>query len=185
MFNTGTHLLPRPPNEFGILYPRQPTNRGSDNGAGDIDRNNENGTGGSDVSTGGPGAGGPGASGPGTGLGGMGGSGAGESGGDGFDIFGNVDNNSIDSDIPFPSFDDNGKKDNQPGNGKNDLDFPKRDRGETIIFNSGDGFFAIPPGASARAHVQNIDLRLSDTAISPSEALRRDERRFLRLRFRG
>lgn len=59
-------------------------------------------------------------------------------------------------------------------------DFPARDRfASTIITNSGDKFFGIPPGTSARAHVQNIDLRPfgEDAALTPAEALRRDERR--------
>lgn len=178
----GTHLLPRPATvEFGILYGRQPPNNGGSdvNGGSDDDNGGTSGSGGPNAS-GGPG-------GPSGGPGGSGGFGA-----DGFDGFGNVDTNSIDSELPpFPDtdFDEPSKKDNQPvgGNG-NDFDFPKRGRGgETIIFNSGDGLFAIPPGASARAHVQNIDLRpfKEDAALSPSEALRRDERRFLRLRFRG
>lgn len=187
----GTHLLPRPATvEFGILYGRQPPNGGdgSNNGGSDVnggtDDDNNNNNGGTGGIAGPNGPGGP--SGPGGSAGGSGGFGA-----DGFDGFGNVDTNSIDSDLPpFPDtdFDDPSKKDNQPGGGRNDFDFPKRGRGgETIIFNSGDGLFAIPPGASARAHVQNIDLRpfKEDAALSPSEALRRDERRFLRLRFRG
>lgn len=80
---------------------------------------------------------------------------------------------------------DDNRKDSRPGNDRTTSDFPKRDRGgSTIITNSGDTFFGIPPGASARAHVQNIDLKPfgEDGAISPSEALRRDERRSLRLR---
>lgn len=166
----GTHLLPRPAVvEFGILYPRQPASPGTDTTR-DNDVPNDN-----DNRSGTNGVGGP---------------------TDGFGIDGldDGDSNSIDSNPPFgnpdnrPDFDDNTRKDSQPGSGKNDLDFPKRDRGEgTIIFNSGDTFFGIPPGASARAHVQNIDLKpfTGAGAISPSEALKRDEYRSLLLKFRG
>lgn len=102
---------------------------------------------------------------------------------------GGIDDNSIDE--PFPG--DTGNRDGFDGNRNGnrpggDSDFPKRDRGfGTVITNSGDTFFNIAPGASARAHVQNIDLKPygEDGALSPSEALRRDERRSLRLRFRG
>lgn len=103
---------------------------------------------------------------------------------------GGLDDNSIDSDSDGPFGDVGGNPDdfdsnrNRPGNS----DFPKRDRGiGTIITNSGDTYFGIAPGASARAHVQNIDLKPfgEDGALSPGEALRRDERRSLRLRFRG
>lgn len=49
----------------------------------------------------------------------------------------------------------------------------------TIITNYGNKFFGIPPGASVRAHVQNIDLKqFGDFSLTPGEALRRDERRF-------
>lgn len=102
---------------------------------------------------------------------------------------GGLDDNSIDSDSDGfgdvgGSRDDFDSNRNRPG----DSDFPKRDRGfGTIITNSGDTYFGIAPGASARAHVQNIDLKPfgEDGALSPGEALRRDERRSLRLRFRG
>lgn len=94
--------------------------------------------------------------------------------------------NSIDTDGSFgDDFDDGNRKD---GSDSFDSDFPKSDRGGgTIIVNSGDSFFGLPPGASARAHVQNIDLRpyREGGSISPSEALRRDERRSFRFRYRG
>lgn len=160
----GSHLLPRPAVvEFGILYPRQPGSRGPDinNGIpndGSGDRHGPNGTDGSN---------------------------------DGFTP--DDGTNSIDSDGSFgdldhrDDFDDSNRK---AGSGTDsiDSDFPKRDRGGgTIIVNSGDSFFGLPPGASARAHVQNIDLRPygSGGSISPSEALRRDERRSFRFRYRG
>ena len=96
--------------------------------------------------------------------------------------------NSIDTDGSFgDDFDDTNRKAG-PGIDSIDSDFPKRDRGGgTIIVNSGDSFFGLPPGASARAHVQNIDLRPfgGGGSISPSEALRRDERRSFRFRYRG
>lgn len=104
---------------------------------------------------------------------------------------GGLDDNSIDSDSNGPFGDVGGNRDdfdsnrNRPG----DSDFPKRDRGfGTIITNAGDTYFGIAPGASARAHVQNIDLKPfgeDASSLSPGEALRRDERRSLRLRFRG
>lgn len=130
------------------------------------------------------------------GIGGIGGNdGAGGSGGPGGVSNngggpGGLDDNSIDSDSDGPFGDVGGNRDdfdsnrNRPG----DSDLPKRDRGfGTIITNSGDTYFGIAPGASARAHVQNIDLKPfgEDGALSPGEALRRDERRSLRLRFRG
>lgn len=96
--------------------------------------------------------------------------------------------NSIDSDGSFgDDFDDSNRKD-ESGTDSFNSDFPKRDRGGgTIIVNSGDSFFGLPPGASARAHVQNIDLRpfREGGSISPGEALRRDERRSFRFRYRG
>lgn len=159
----GTHLLPRPSGvEFGILYPRQGGRGGIDNtnsgvpNDGSGDRRGPNGIGG----------GGP------------------------SDGFGPDDGtNSIDSDGSFgDDFDDSNRKDGPPGSDPFDSDFPKRDRGGgTIIVNSGDSFFGLPPGASARAHVQNIDLRpyREGASISPSEALRRDERRSFRFRYRG
>lgn len=157
----GTHLLPRPSVvEFGILYPRQggPGGRGTD----------------TNTNNGAPNDG----SGDRRGPNGIGGS---------SDGFGPDDGtNSIDSDGSFgDDFDDSNRKD---GPDPFDSDLPKRDRGGgTIIVNSGDSFFGIPPGASARAHVQNIDLRpfREGGSISPSEALRRDERRSFRFRYRG
>lgn len=167
----GSHLLPRPSGvEFGILYPRQPGGRGTDN---NNDNNNNN---------------------NGIPLGDSGDR-RGTSGIDGSsDGFGPDDGtNSIDSDGSFgdldhrDDFDDSNRKAG-PGTDSIDTDFPKRDRGGgTIIVNSGDSFFGLPPGASARAHVQNIDLRPfgAGGSISPSEALRRDERRSFRFRYRG
>lgn len=56
---------------------------------------------------------------------------------------------------------------------------PSQDGSYTIITNYGSKFFGIPPGASVRAHVQNIDLKpFGEISLSPGEALRRDERRF-------
>lgn len=80
---------------------------------------------------------------------------------------------------------DGDRKDGRIGSDRTNSDFPKSGRGgSTLITNSGDTFFGLPPGASARAHVQNIDLRPfgEEGAISPGEALRRDERRSLRFR---
>lgn len=97
--------------------------------------------------------------------------------------------NSIDSDGSFgdrDDFDDSNPKAGPDGDTIDD--FPNRvSGGGTLIVNSGDTFFGLPPGASARAHVQNIDLRPfgEGGSISPSEALRRDERRSLRFRYRG
>lgn len=114
--------------------------------------------------------------------------------GGGLDTPGSVDDNSIDSDRTFgdsgnrDDLDERNQKGNRPGNERNDMDFSKRNRGPgTIITNSGDTYFSIPPGASARAHVQNIDIKPfgEEGATSPSEALRRDERRSHRLQFRG
>lgn len=154
----GTHLLPRPSVvEFGILYPRQPRPPGTD------------------TNSGAPNDG----SGDRRETNGIGGSN---------DGFGPDDGtNSIDTDGSFgDDFDDSNRKD---GSGTDPFDSdPKRDRGGgTIIVNSGDSFFGIPAGGSARAHVQNIDLRpfREGGAISPSEALRRDERRSFRFRYRG
>lgn len=170
----GTHLLPRPAVvEFGILYPRQPTN-GDTNGETpgtdfDVDRNIDIPNDGSDNRSG-------------------------TNGVSGFDGPGSIDDNSIDSDRTFgdsgnpDDFDERSRKGNRPGSERNDTDFSKRNRGPgTIITNSGDTFFGIAPGASARAHVQNIDIKPfgEDGAISPSEALRRDERRSHRSHFRG
>lgn len=159
----GSHLLPRPAGtEFGILYPRQPGNRG-------IDTNTKNGFDNNGIL-------------PNEGAGGSGGGSGGGFGPDG-------GTNSIDSSVDDGSFgyrddfDDNNRK---AGGDPTDSDFPNRDQG-TLIVNSGDKFFGLPPGASARAHVQNIDLRPfgEGGSISPSEALRRDERRSLRFRYRG
>lgn len=56
---------------------------------------------------------------------------------------------------------------------------PSQDGSYTIITNYGNKFFGIPPGASVRAHVQNIDLKpFGEISLSPGEALRRAERRF-------
>lgn len=130
------------------------------------------------------------------GLGGNGGIGTGNSGADGGvggigGVPGVIDDNSIDSDA-FGDWDDfdGGNRSGSPARpgDRSDAEFPKRDRGfGTIITNSGDNYFGIAPGATARAHVQNIDLRpySGDGSLSPSEALRRDERRSLRSRFRG
>lgn len=50
---------------------------------------------------------------------------------------------------------------------------------ETIIKNkSGQWYYGIPPGGTVRARIQNIDLiAANERALSPSEALRRDEER--------
>lgn len=50
---------------------------------------------------------------------------------------------------------------------------------EAVIKNTSNGwFYGVPPGSSLRAHIQNIDLvPTHDRALSPSEALRRDEER--------
>lgn len=161
---TGSHLLPRPAVvEFGILYPMQPGNRSPnapDNGI-DTGQNNSppNNDSNNPSNTNG-----------------------GRDPGSGTDGIGNVDNNSIDSDA---NFGDDFDTSNRPGS---DSGFPKHDwDGGTLITNTGDMFFGIGPGASVRAHVQNIDLRPfgEGGAVSPSEALRRDERRSFRSRFRG
>lgn len=104
------------------------------------------------------------------------------------DSFGQNDgSNSIDSD--FADFEhDLDAANHRPGSDPLDSNFPNRGvGGGTIIVNSGDTFFGLPPGASARAHVQNIDLRPigGGQSISPSEALRRDVRRSFRFRYRG
>lgn len=188
-----THLLPRPAVvEFGILYPRGGTGGVGNRGDGsatpssgdDFDSDRNNGIPGDDdsVSIGGNTGTGVGNNIPGGSSGGNGGSGG----------SGGIDdgNNSIDGfGEPGPNrddFDDNRNNGNGGGD-RNDGDFPKRDRGiGTVITNSGDTYFGIAPGASARAHVQNIDLKpWGEEAISPGEALRRDERRSQRLRFRG
>lgn len=150
----GSHLLPRPAVvEFGILYPRQPGNRGIDKNPPNDESGNRRGS------------------------------------NDGFDHDNGTNSIDFDGDLDHrDDFDDSNRKDG-PGSDAFDPDFPKRDRGGggTVIVNSGDSFFGIAPGASARAHVQNIDLRpIGDGgSISPSEALRRDERRSLRFRYRG
>lgn len=94
--------------------------------------------------------------------------------------------NSIDLDGDFDHDFDDGNRKGGPGGDGFDSDFPNRGGG-TVIVNSGDTFFGLAPGASARAHVQNIDLRPVGPggSISPGEALRRDERRSLRFRYRG
>lgn len=197
----GTHLLPRPAGtEFGILYPRGGAGGAGGGGVGGgaggngatpgSDDFGNNGIPGDDDGPGGIGSNGiPVAGGSTPGTGGSGSAAAGGGGGVNIDGSPGIDDNAIDADGPFgdrDDFDDNNRKSNRPGT---DSDFPpKRDRGfGTIITNSGDTFFGIAPGASARAHVQNIDLKPwgEDGAISPAEALRRDERRSLRLRFRG
>jgi Insect cuticle protein len=50
---------------------------------------------------------------------------------------------------------------------------------DAVIKNTSNGwFYGVPPGSSLRAHIQNIDLvPTHDRALSPSEALRRDEER--------
>lgn len=50
---------------------------------------------------------------------------------------------------------------------------------EAVIKNTSNGwFYGIPPGSAVRAHIQNIDLvPTHDRALSPSEALQRDEER--------
>jgi hypothetical protein len=54
---------------------------------------------------------------------------------------------------------------------------PNRYPVDAVIKNTGNGwFYGIPPGSAVRAHIQNIDLS-QDRALSPSEALRRDEER--------
>lgn len=205
-----THLLPRPAGvEFGILYPRagggginrgvtpgtpvpgSANGNGNGNGNGnDFDGNNGiPGAGNDDDGFGGlnsPGFGSPNSSGFGApnSPGGIGGSGAGNNGGG----IGGFDDNSLDSDLPpfgdRDDFDNTNRPASRPGS---DVDFPNRGFG-TIIRNTGDTYFAgIAPGNAVRAHVQNIDLRpySSDGELTPGEALRRDERRSLRLRFRG
>lgn len=174
----GTHLLPRNVvNEFGILYPRnQQGDRGANGPDPDDDAGNDsigNRNNGNNGSPGGNGNGGDG-------------------GGIGGDGIPNVDDNSIDLDGPFGDFDDTNRKGGRPGGDRSNPDFPinGRDGGPTIIHNTGDTILfrsGILPGATARAHVQNIDLKPygDDGAISPSEALRRDERKSLQHRFRG
>lgn len=191
---TNSHLLPRPALvEFGILYPtsRQPNNNRVDGNEGDAP-----GTGGFG---GGPGGSGFGGGNNGGGLTPVGDdndfNGPGFNTNDGSGNNGNRpdDDNAIDIDDdgfgggnPDDFGDD--RKGSRPQSGdRTNSDFPRgRGRGgSTIITNSGSSFFGIPPGASARAHVQNIDLKPfgEQGAISPSDALRRDERRSHRLRY--
>lgn len=59
--------------------------------------------------------------------------------------------------------------------GRRPTEWPKRGR-FSLIRNKGHTYFGIAPGATARAHVQNIDLLPYGEIESPSEALRRDER---------
>lgn len=161
----GTHLLPRPNAvEVGILYPQGgnradvPASIPDDFGSSNGVSGFDDGSGSVDVNTGGVGVN--------TGI--------------GNNSPGGVDVNVIDTDgFPDPG---NDFDDNRPiGNPK-----PTNRGIGTVITNSGDTYFGIAPGASARAHVQNIDLKpWGEEAISPSEALRRDERRSQRLRFRG
>jgi hypothetical protein len=56
---------------------------------------------------------------------------------------------------------------------------PNRYPVDAIIKNTSNGwFYGVPPGSAVRAHIQNIDLVPShDRALSPSEALQRDEER--------
>lgn len=186
----GTHLLPRPAvTEFGILYPKNGQGGRGGNGDGnDFNGNRNNGIPGipnDDGNTGGV-----------DGIGGVNGAGGGNggSGGGGGGDFPGLDDNSIDLDPNGPfgdrdGFDDINRKNGRPGGDRPNADFP-RGGGGTIITNTGDTILfrsGILPGASARAHVQNIDLKPygDDGALSPSEALRRDERRSLRQRFRG
>lgn len=59
-----------------------------------------------------------------------------------------------------------------------DDDWRYRHRDSTLIRNMGNWFIGLPPGGTVRAHVHNIDLvPLGGRAISPSEALKRDELR--------
>lgn len=50
--------------------------------------------------------------------------------------------------------------------------------GDAPVRNNAQWFYGIAPGSSKRAHIQNIDLvPYNERALSPSEALRRDEER--------
>lgn len=61
-----------------------------------------------------------------------------------------------------------------PGNYHQPSHYP-----DAIIKNTSNGwFYGVPPGSSVRAHIQNIDLvPTHDRALSPGEALQRDEER--------
>ncbi|CAD7083002.1 unnamed protein product [Hermetia illucens] len=66
--------------------------------------------------------------------------------------------------------------DQRPLNKDRNRDFAQYGRDSTILKNVGKWYVGLPPGASVRAHVQNIDLLpLGGRQPSPSEALRRDE----------
>lgn len=55
---------------------------------------------------------------------------------------------------------------------------PQSAVGDAPVRNNAGWFYGIAPGAGKRAHIQNIDLvPVHDRALSPSEALRRDEER--------
>lgn len=113
------------------------------------------GSGGGSFDTGG---GGGGTGGRGSGSGGSGGGGGGRGGGgdgdvDDYDTFGN-------------------RNGSRPGSGRR----PSTRGRFSVIRNRGNTYFGIQPGATARAHVQNIDIVPLAEVESPSEALRRDER---------
>jgi hypothetical protein len=55
---------------------------------------------------------------------------------------------------------------------------PQSAVGDAPVRNNAGWFYGIAPGAGKRAHIQNIDLvPINERALSPSEALRRDEER--------
>lgn len=181
----GTHLLPRPSQvEFGILYPAA---GGSRNSGGNDEKDfgfDSNGSGdGNSIGKR------PDATGNRNGVGGNRDGHSGSGGGDDNSIDGFDDGTSFDIGSGGGSFDgDDGEAedadDNDVGNrkgsrpnssGRRPTDWPKRGR-FSVIRNRGNTYFGIPPGATARAHVQNIDLLPYGEIESPSAALRRDER---------
>lgn len=173
----GTHLLPRPSQtEFGILYPSTGGTRNSGKD-GDNDFGFDSNASGDGNSIGNRNDNTPGSSGTGGNRDGHADSGGGDDNSiDGFDEGAGVDIGSGGGSYGDTVGDDGFGNRAQPGTGARPTDAT---RGRfSIIRNRGNTYFGIAPGATARAHVQNIDiLPYGEKAVeSPSEALRRDER---------
>lgn len=196
----GTHLLPRPSQtEFGILYPAigaGGAGGGGGGGGGGSRNSGNNGDNDFDLDNNGSGDGNsignrndnrPGANGNRNGIDGNRDGHAGSGGDDNNSVDGFDDGTSFDVGSGGGSFGDEGggvggdddfgnRKGSRPGSGgAQPTDWPKRGR-FSVIRNRGNTYFGIAPGATARAHVQNIDLLPYGEVESPSEALRRDER---------